>query len=306
MVDNEIVNIDNIDNYSAMSKVMGVDTMKSESSSEKRASSLARIKIQHSSLMGEQEINGKMKNIEVVEGGNYAVELADGVTVYSPTLTIKPFMQRFSYKRYVNSTSPDTKGYYHKTVMADNLNVYLHDNRGTFNCGKPAGYIKDFKALSEDMQTLIKTIRRVRVIFGLVTLDNPVDASGNPVKINDNIPFIFEVDNRTSFKTSGEPFDKLAKRRHLPIQHTIKFTTEQQAIPTGATYYTVVAELGTDTLEVSKNDASILQSFLDWIQNHNEYIMNDYKEHSKNNVSQEDKDVIDEFLGAPEDLESVA
>ena len=306
MVENEIVTVDNIDNYSAMSKVMGIDTLTSSSSPEKKASSLARIKIQHSALMGEQEINGKMKNIEVVEGGNYAVELADGTTVYSPSLTIKPFMQRFSYKRYVNSSSPDTKGYYHKTIMADNLNSDLQDNRGTFNCGKPAGYIKDFQSLSEEMQTLIKTIKRVRVIFGLVTLDNPVDTSGNPAKVDENIPFIFEVDNRTSFKTSGEPFDKLAKRRHLPIQHTIKFTTEEQKIPTGAVYYTVVAELGTDTLEVSKNDAAVLQSFLDWIQNHNDYIMNYYNEHSKNNVSQEDKDVIDEFLGAPEDLESVA
>ena len=272
MVDNEIVTVDNIDNFSAMSKVMGMETLTNSKASEKKTSSLARVKIQHTSLMGEQEINGK----------------------------------RFSYKRYVNATSPDTKGYYHKTVMADNLNNDLHDNRGTFNCGKPAGYIKDFKALSEDMQALIKSIKRVRVIFGLVTLNNPVDASGNPVKVNSDIPFIFEIDNRTSFKTSGEPFDKLAKRRHLPIQHTIKFTTEEQKLPTGAVYYTVIADLNSDTLDVSKEDASTLQSFLDWIQNHNEYIMNDYNQHRESSMSDEDKDLVDEFLGSPEDLESVA
>ena len=45
------------------------------------------------------------------------------------------------------------------------------------------GYIKDFKALSEDMQKLIRTIKRVRVIFGLATLTNPVDESGK--KVND-------------------------------------------------------------------------------------------------------------------------
>lgn len=306
MVDNEIVTVDNIDNFSAMSKVMGMETLTNSKASEKKTSSLARVKIQHTSLMGEQEINGKMKNIEVVEGGSYAVELSEGSTVYAPSITIKPFLQRFSYKRYVNATSPDTKGYYHKTVMADNLNNDLHDNRGTFNCGKPAGYIKDFKALSEDMQALIKSIKRVRVIFGLVTLNNPVDASGNPVKVNSDIPFIFEIDNRTSFKTSGEPFDKLAKRRHLPIQHTIKFTTEEQKLPTGAVYYTVIADLNSDTLDVSKEDASTLQSFLDWIQNHNEYIMNDYNQHRESSMSDEDKDLVDEFLGSPEDLESVA
>ena len=30
----------------------------------------------------------------------------------------------------------------------------LKDNKGNFNCGKPAGYIKDFKALPVHMQDL--------------------------------------------------------------------------------------------------------------------------------------------------------
>ena len=47
--------------------------------------------------------------------------------------------------------------------MADNLNVDLKDNDGGFNCGKPAGYIQDFKSLPEKMQDLLKQIKRVRV-----------------------------------------------------------------------------------------------------------------------------------------------
>ena len=58
--------------------------------------------------------------------------------------------------------------------MADNLNVDLKDNDGGFNCGKPAGYIQDFKSLPEKMQDLLKQIKRVRVLFGTIELDNPV------------------------------------------------------------------------------------------------------------------------------------
>ena len=46
-----------------------------------------------------------------------------------------------------------------KTVMSDNLNVDLKDNDGGFNCGKPAGFIQDFKALPEKKQELIKQIK---------------------------------------------------------------------------------------------------------------------------------------------------
>jgi hypothetical protein len=66
--------------------------------------------------------------------------------------------------------------------MADTmLNIDLKDNDGGFNCGKPAGYIKDFKALPDAMQELLKSIKRVRVVLGTVEMVNPTDDKGNPV-----------------------------------------------------------------------------------------------------------------------------
>ena len=46
----------------------------------------------------------------------------------------------------------------------------LKDNDGGFNCGKPAGYIKDFKHCLEDAQELLKSIKRVRVVLGTVEM----------------------------------------------------------------------------------------------------------------------------------------
>jgi hypothetical protein len=86
-------------------------------------------------------------------------------------------MQRFMYKRFIknnNAKAGEPMGTYHKTVMADSLNIDLKDNQGTFNCGKPAGYVKDFKSLPVAQQDLLKQIKRVRVIFGLITLENTI------------------------------------------------------------------------------------------------------------------------------------
>ena len=147
------------------------------------------------------------------------------------------------------------------------------------------------------MQKVIKTIKRVRVIFGLATLDKPVDEEGK--KLNEpyeNIPVIFEVDNRTSFKTSGEPFNTLAKRKHLPIQHSIDFKTEAQEIATGAKYYTVVATLNGKALDVNPEDAETLQSFVDWVENYNSYVITSYDEKRGSNMTEDDIDLVDAFL----------
>ncbi len=62
---------------------------------------------------------------------------------------------------------------YVKTVMADTLNTDLKDNDGGFNCGKPSGWIEDFKSLPDATKELIRSIKRVRVVLGTVELVNP-------------------------------------------------------------------------------------------------------------------------------------
>ena len=65
-------------NYAAMAKAMGIA---SESSSDKaKASTLARLRLNHSPIMGEAEVNGKTVNMEVVAGGTYKLEIPDTAT----------------------------------------------------------------------------------------------------------------------------------------------------------------------------------------------------------------------------------
>jgi hypothetical protein len=202
----ELTTIDT-NNYAAMAKAMGIAN---ESAGErKQASTLARLRINHSPVMGEAEVKGKTVNMEVIGGGTYKLEVPDGPTYYAESVKIRPYLQRFMYKRFVRG-SGDSPNRYVKTVMADNLNIDLKDNDGGFNCGKPAGYIQDFKALPEKTQELIRQIKRVRVVLGTVQLEGATDASGNPVEV-DETPFIWEVENRDAFKNVGSAFTQLAK-----------------------------------------------------------------------------------------------
>jgi len=291
----ELTTIDT-NNYAAMAKAMGIAN--EAPAQRKQASTLARLRINHSPVMGEAEVKGKTVNMEVISGGTYRLEVPDGPTYYAESVKIRPYLQRFMYKRFVRGMG-DSPNRYVKTVMADNLNIDLKDNDGGFNCGKPAGYIQDFKSLPEKTQELIKQIKRVRVVLGTVELVNATDASGHPVNV-DETAFIWEVDNRDAFKNVGGAFSQLAKMKRLPVQHVITANTEERKIPTGAVFYLPVVSLDvTKTLELTDKEQGMFADFMQWVQNYNEYIISAYTD--KANKHDDDDDVLD--LGGLVDIE---
>jgi len=283
-------------NFTDMAKLMG---MSADTDQAPKVSTLARLRISHTPIMGESEVNGKKVKMEVVEGGTYKLEIPDGPTYYASKATIRPYVQRFMYKRFVmgNDKTPNR---YIKTVMADNLNIDLKDNDGGFNCGKPAGYIQDFKALPEKTQDLIRQIKRVRAVFGTVELVDPVDASGNPVEVAE-MPFIYEVENRDAFKTIGGVFTKLGKMRRLPPMHYVTLTTSEQSLPNGNSFYLPEVQLDLqNTLDLDDDAQETLGNFLAWITNYNEYITNAWDENAHKH---EDVDTatVDDFIDISEE-----
>ena len=295
---NEIATLDTT-NYAAMAKAMGMSV---DTGTREKSSSLARLRLNHNPIMGESEVNGKKVKMEVVGAGTYKLDIPDGPTYYAEAAVIKPYIQRFMYKRFVmgNDKTPNR---YIKTVMADNLNIDLKDNDGGFNCGKPAGYIQDFKALPEKTQDLIKQIKRVRVMFGTVEFTNAVDESGNPVDVPAT-PFIWEIENRDAFKTVGDVFNKLSKMRRLPVQHTILASAEERKLPNGNSFYLPVTQLDmSKTLDIDGETQETLANFLAWVQNYNEYIINAWDEnaHKSEDV---DTDMVEAFVDV--DMEDFA
>ena len=180
--------------------------------------------------------------------------------------------------------------------MSDNLNVDLKDNDGGFNCGKPAGYIQDFKALPEKMQDLIKQIKRVRVVLGVVELVNPMNAKGEEVSV-DTMPFIWEIDNRDAFKLVGESFASLAKLQRLPIHHMITASTDERKLPNGNSFFVPVVSLDVSkTLDITQEDQKTFGDFIAWLDNYNTYILNLWSEKANARMSDEDTSVVDDLV----------
>jgi hypothetical protein len=294
---NQVATTIDTNNFAAMAQAMG---MNAESTSKaSKASTLARLRIHHTPIMGQEEIKGKMKNIEVIGGGAYKLEIPDGPTHYAEGVTIRPFLQRFMYKKFIKGND-NTANRFLKTVMANDLNNDMKDNEGGFNCGKPAGFIQDWAALPDTMKELIKSIKRVRALFGTVELVNPTDEKGTPVSV-DTTPFIWEIDNRDAFKTMGEQFNKLTKMRRLPPQHHMTCATREVPLPNGSSFFVPEAQLdlGT-TLEMDNDAQEVFASFIAWIENYNTYILNSWNEnmHKKEDVN---TDIIEEFVDINEE-----
>jgi len=254
--------------------------------SKKQSSTLARLRLNHSPILGSDKI--------LVKGGTYKLDVPDGGTYYGSTIKMRPYLQRFMYKRFIKGMG-DQPNRYVKTVMANDLNIDLKDNDGGFNCGKPAGYIADFKSLPEKTQDLIKQIKRVRVVLGTVELIDAVDENGNEVQV-DETPFIWEIENRDAFKSVGTLFTKLNKMKRFPVQHTMTGNAEERKLPNGNSFYLPIVSLDlSNTLELTDKEQDTFGDFLAWVENYNEYIINAYAEKatSKNDEELDELNIND-------------
>lgn len=297
----EITTIDP-NNYALMAKAMGIAN---EGKGKSKSSSLARLRINHSPVMGTAEVNGKNVNVEVIEGGTYKLEIPDGPTYYATSVKVRPYVQRYMYKRFVmgGANSPNR---YIKTIMHDDLNVDLKDNDGGFNCGKPAGYIQDFKALPEKTQDLIKQIKRVRVVLGTVEMTNPMNEKGESVELGAT-PFIWEIDNRDAFKVVGDIFVSLAKMSRLPVMHNFVANTAERKMPNGNSFFVPVVSLNIhDVIDVTPDDNNMFTDFLSWVDNYNSYISNAWAENANAKMEDGDAEVLDDLVDIEIDEEDVA
>ena len=80
----------NTGNYAAMAKMMGIVD---DGKSNKKTNTLNRLRIWHQPVMGQAEVNGRLTNVETIEGGMFRLEIIDGDTsqfAYSKTITMRP------------------------------------------------------------------------------------------------------------------------------------------------------------------------------------------------------------------------
>ena len=261
-------------------------------------STLKRLGLQHKALTAKQEIEGKQVNVEVVEAGCYRLEgpTRDDPKVYSTEVTVRPFMQRFLYKRFVKGVGGMPNEYI-KTVMGTDIKADLKDSAGSFNCGKPSGYIEDWNSVPEPTQKIIKATKRTRVIFGLATFKNAINDKGDAVEITDEVPVVWEVDNRDAFKTMGVPFNQMMKRSVLPMQYTMALTSEAVDLPNGDQFYLPVQSTDLTTAkDLDAGDQEIFQNFLDWVKQRNKWVSEDWEAKNVATLDDDQKALVNEFV----------
>ena len=197
------------------------------------------------------------------------------------------------YKRFIKEGD---KNRFVKTIMALDLKSDLRDNEGGFNCGKPSGWIEDYKSLPSDMQSLIKSIKRVRVLFGTVEMKSVLNAQGEEQE-DLLLPFIWEVDNKDAFKTMGAPITQMAKQNRLLPQHWITLDTEEKGLPNGESYFLPLASLDlSSAIPLVDADQKTFADFNQWIDNYNDYIIKQFNEARDNGAGDVDEELVDEFV----------
>ena len=147
--------------------------------------------------MGNIKVEGKSIKKEVVPSGAYKLDLGEGKVAYSINPSVRVFVIRQQWTRWDSEASQ-----MQKTVLSIDLKGDLKDNVGGFNIGRPTGYVQDWDGLPQSTKELMRQVKKTKVIFGTVTLSDPVDEEGQPISgIGTNIPFIMDIKNRDSIKS---------------------------------------------------------------------------------------------------------
>ena len=268
----------------SMAELMGVSSAPITSATP----SISRLGMLHQPIMGEVDLNGKKIKTEVVPVGAFTLKTGDDI-VYSNGATVRVFAQRNQWQRW-NSETEEME----KSVMSNSLNGDLKDSIGGFNLGRPSGYIEDFNSLPDATKQLMRSVKRVMVYYGTVSLDSPMNEKGEPVDAAATIPFVMDVKNRDSLKSINGVMSNFKKKNMLPIMSTIKLEGIEDSIPTGAKFGKIQASTG-DGVDLAKEDNDTLKDFLELIEFSNGKILDLHHERAKMGTDS-DAELVGEIL----------
>lgn len=273
----------------SLAEAIGVST----SGGETRSASLPRVALMHNGIMGTIQVNGKSVKTEVVPSGAYKITLGEDKVVYSVNPTIRIFAVRQQWTKWDSESEVMMK-----TVMSTDLKGDLKDNMGGFNLGRPSGYIEDFNALPEKTKGLIRSIKRKKIVFGMISANDVIDEGGNEMTPLDPTPFVFEV-SPSSIKSLDNAMGTLSRKNILPIQYTFNLSAEEDKLPNGSSFSRIVFNAG-DKVELQQEDQETLNNFLEYINYSNGKILTQWEEKNEEGISSEDADIVAEFVNVEE------
>ena len=239
-------------------------------------------------IMAMVEVNGKKMNMEALPVGNFALRVSEDETVYSDTATVRVFLHREQWTRWYSDTKEMGK-----SVLALDLRNDLHDNMGGFNLGRPSGYVQDFNALPESTKDLMRSVKRTFVSMGLVTLDNPVNSSGEALSTEyKDVPFIIDLKNNTSIKSMKAALGALERKNMKSFMGHIKLSAETDTLPNGNTFAYLSATALNGLVDLTEADYDAGAKFSELLSLLNNKIMDKYYENQDKSLSNEDAALV--------------
>lgn len=265
----------------SLAELMGVSNVPTGSA----VPSIARLNINSKSIMGEVEFNGKTIKTEVIPVGALKLTVGED-TYYAHTAKIRVFAMRYRFQRW-NSEKNEME----KTVLANDLKHDLKDSIGGWNLGRPSGYVENYNSLPEK----IKQVKRVKVFYGTVTLNSPMDENGQEVSCDVDIPFVWDVKNTPSIKNIDNVLSALSRKNLLPILSFINIKGVDATKADGPAWGMVEASIG-ERVDITPEDNETLSNFIELIEYTNGKIIDMYEERSGSGISKADAEMVNDIL----------
>ena len=277
-----------IQNDLGMSLAEAVGVMP-QSGGERKSAALPRVNLMHKGIMGEIDVNGKSIKTEVVPAGSFKITRGEDDVVYASSPTVRIFAIRQQYTKWDAAENRTMK-----SVMANDLKGDLKDTCGTFNLGRPSGYIEDWDSVPDKTKDLIRSIKRKKILFGELSATGVTDEKGNPVDAITAMPFSFEI-STSSIKSLDLAINAIGRKNILPIQCNFKLGHK----PGGETWVTLTLEYD-GKVDLQPEDQETLHNFLGYITTQNSYILEQWDEKNKESISDDDAELVTQFVNVEE------
>lgn len=274
---------------------MGMSMMEAMGMADLGGSSIYIPRLQqiHEAIMGTMEIGGKKVKTEVVPAGAYKFSPEKDVTVYAVNPKVRIFTMRQQWSKY----DADEKRVY-KSVLAQDLKGDLKDELGGFNLGRPSGYIADWKALPKETQDIIRSVSRVKVVFGVLELGDALNEAGETVtEYSGTYPFVTDIKSTNSIKALDAALKTVIRKNVMPIHYQFELGSTEFESNNGKCYY-AFAFTGGNTVETDPEvDNDTFRVFMDKIESSNKYVLGKWEDKSlAHGMTDAEVDLVAQFV----------